>query len=644
MEKKGGNLRGEKESTLRPGNNHIKTKVPTINKKRVLHDTLQIDIMTIKNAKIQNVRYVMAAEFSTSSGPVLKYQYPPSAGKKELPDLAELMIPDQSHSRDEDMTVIILHEANFQDGHDNVLRYTVSPSNIVTDQTNAEVISSPKTYYVYNLVKTKFNKQLTRGVAIKSVAIVTPFSFFRIFKPLLFLCINKYFDLGTIEPLAELYKNINRVNFDIFNQVQNDMSISYDSYRGNRSQSQDLSFERLIDYDGLSIPMRIPYTLFPGDIGEFSVKKLLLLVLKGNATFNSISPELTPYGITTPPLLVLLNALILGKRIVFLGHGTSSSYDMVQYSLSLYSIAKSGLLEGYRYSCFPYTDLSKIDEILSLNHQYIAGVLNPAFKNHPQWWDLLYDVEENTMYISEQGNFQDSTNPNINSDFYLNTLHTDLIEEDKRFLDLITTLQEIMDDDRAIRIQCQKYILEFLRMATSYNSNLKDVIYHNLPKAPILSGYGYCWKNESIKEIAIQRRLPMIQSYVNLIQNNTGVVSEIPTVYANSAGDWIDLDYHLDKNACGELGKEETDTMFVALQTFLRGTEAVEKLCHSLLIANERMEYIAMGLFHGKRIRQFAFTILALIKENNLGEAAFGKLNIAFKLEFERVKEGFESI
>jgi hypothetical protein len=64
-------------------------------------------------------------------------------------------------------------------------------------------------------------------------------------------------------------------------------------------------------------------------------------------------------------------------------------------------LASGGILRGFTRHAFPYTDLSKIDDLLKVPG-FIAGVTNPTFENHPEWWDLLCDLPTGRMKISNK--------------------------------------------------------------------------------------------------------------------------------------------------------------------------------------------------------------------------------------------------
>ncbi len=78
-------------------------------------------------------------------------------------------------------------------------------------------------------------------------------------------------------------------------------------------------------------------------------------------------PHLTTSGPATHPIIILFNALLSGKRVVFLGRGSPSG-EVANYVLAACAMASggTGILRGFTTRAFPYTDLSKVDDLLTM--------------------------------------------------------------------------------------------------------------------------------------------------------------------------------------------------------------------------------------------------------------------------------------
>jgi Docking domain of Afi1 for Arf3 in vesicle trafficking len=94
-----------------------------------------------------HVDYILTADFDVDAGPVISHQYPEPLGgdvtyrpphDDELTSqmLAELMLPDQVHTREEDWTIFFLHKGpdeNEPDGEGGLM-YVLSLVNKKLDQ------------------------------------------------------------------------------------------------------------------------------------------------------------------------------------------------------------------------------------------------------------------------------------------------------------------------------------------------------------------------------------------------------------------------------------------------------------------------------------------------------------------------------
>ena len=53
-------------------------------------------------------------------------------------------------------------------------------------------------------------------------------------------------------------------------------------------------------------------------------------------------------------------------------------------------------LDGMLARCYPYTTLNSLD-FLEVEG-YMAGTTNPIFASHPEWWDLMCDLESGRIF------------------------------------------------------------------------------------------------------------------------------------------------------------------------------------------------------------------------------------------------------
>ncbi|KAI0090336.1 docking domain of Afi1 for Arf3 in vesicle trafficking-domain-containing protein [Irpex rosettiformis] len=160
-------------------------------------------------------------------------------------------------------------------------------------------------------------------------------------------------------------------------------------------------FPATIEYNDHQLPIRLPMCTFQEEVGDYSLIQLVQTFSAPSTTITGpIHPHLHTSGNQTHPIIILFNALVTGKRIIFLGHhrpaGQVSSYVLSACALgSGCGIVPRGLIKR----AFPYANLINKEEWES-TPAYIAGVTNPIFEASASW-DLLCDIGTSRMVISK---------------------------------------------------------------------------------------------------------------------------------------------------------------------------------------------------------------------------------------------------
>jgi hypothetical protein len=161
----------------------------------------------------------LVAAFDIDSGPVMEHQYPVAiTGDENM--LAELMLPDQAHMRNQDWTIFFLHKDTTQEEDEREKETkaarrrrrqrrrdkevglsadeTKDEDSTETDEETPELEDGPDDeddtddepeggegpplVYVLNLVNTKQDKTVRRGASVKAMAICTRHPFLHIYK------------------------------------------------------------------------------------------------------------------------------------------------------------------------------------------------------------------------------------------------------------------------------------------------------------------------------------------------------------------------------------------------------------------------------------------------------------------------------
>ncbi|RAL68707.1 hypothetical protein DID88_007412 [Monilinia fructigena] len=146
-----------------------------------------------------HVEYILVASFDIDKGPIMEHQYPVAiTGDEHM--LAELMLPDQAHVRNQDWTIFFLHKdtsqdeqeaedkaerkrlrkakkeakaALFESGNVDTLEDMNDNQDEESEDDEPEGGEGPPLIYVLNLVNTKQDKTAKRGAVVKAMAIST---------------------------------------------------------------------------------------------------------------------------------------------------------------------------------------------------------------------------------------------------------------------------------------------------------------------------------------------------------------------------------------------------------------------------------------------------------------------------------------
>ena len=406
-------------------------------------------------------------------------------------------------------------------------------------------------------------------------------------KPLLLLALEEYFKSPVIETLAMLYDAVNAMdlslmprltllerhllqasdNKDLFvekfeRMIQQRMAedkaegISAAATDGSRSPTKGTGFSRAgtrahveggpssfsvprdthefeakVMYKGIPIPVKVPTAVMPETVGDFSLIKLIQNFSEQHAKSPqpfTLHPHLTTNGTNTHPIIVLVNGLLTQKRIIFLGHNMPSG-EVAEAVLAACALASGGILRGFTRHAFPYTDLTKIDDLLNVPG-FIAGVTNPTFEHHPEWWDILCDLPSGRIKISSKidpapvtdglVSFQQQ-NPSFANLAGGTTSNTQDLTGDAAFMTDILRSIAARHGERVIRSKWRDWVLKLTRIAAHFEESVygASALYiggddHEMT-LPGASGHGYVWADDTAKHKELAGNVMRIEGWRN---------------------------------------------------------------------------------------------------------------------------------
>ncbi|KAK3333561.1 docking domain of Afi1 for Arf3 in vesicle trafficking-domain-containing protein [Cercophora scortea] len=712
-----------------------------------------------RGATENHVEYILVASFDIDRGPVMEHQYPvPITGDEHM--LAELMLPDQAHVRNQDWTIFFLHKDSSQEEDDEERRakderrqrrrrkqdrakgiihesddededadedggYLDEEDDLDDDlstDSEPEGGEGPPLIYVLNLVNTKQDKTVKRGAVVKAMAICTRHPFLHIYKPLLLLALEEYFKSPVPETLAMLFSAVNEMdlslmpklsllerhllqasdNRDLFvekfeQMVQ--MRIAEDRGEGVPDQPFDASrspprrpgifrsgtkahieghstysvprdtheFESRVMYKGIPIPIKVPVAIMPETVGDFSLIKLIQTFSEPHGktphTFP-LHPHLTTNGPNTHPIIVLANALLTQKRIIFLGHNLPSG-EVAEAVLAACALASGGILRGFTRHAFPYTDLTKVDDLINVPG-FIAGVTNPTFEHHPEWWDLLCDLPSGKMKISskiepapiteglvyfQQQNpvyaplVNTSSSSSSSSGAAAAAAAQDLTGDTAFMGDILRSIATRVGE-RVIRAKWRDWVVKFTRIAAAFEETVygASALYigsdEHLETATegVTKGHGYVWPDDVAKGRELAGNVTRIEGWRNT-RSYYSFIQDVAQLYTVRPLKGLDLHHMHDRLRTQRLSPAHSKQIYFA---FSNHVHSYDEICLLLSVAPEShagLFYIALGLFHKERdVRVRTAELLERIAEHEAGQHWWKALSRFEKLAFVRIK------
>ncbi|KAK4232166.1 docking domain of Afi1 for Arf3 in vesicle trafficking-domain-containing protein [Podospora fimiseda] len=696
-----------------------------------------------------HVEYILVASFDIDRGPIMEHQYPVSiTGDEHM--LAELMLPDQAHVRNQDWTVFFLHKDSSQEEddaerqaknerrarrrrrrdrakgiiHESDDEEDDDEANLdddwdddVSTDTEPEGGEGPPLVYVLNLVNTKQDKTVKRGAVVKAMAICTRHPFLHIYKPLLLLALEEYFKSPVPETLSMLFNAVNEMdlslmpklsllerhllqasdNKDLFVEKFERMiqaRIAEESGEDVADQPLDASksppkasgifrsgtkahiegqaayvvprdtheFESKVMYKGIPIPIKVPVAVMPETVGDFSLIKLIQNFSDAHSKSPQVfplHPHLTTNGPTTHPIIVLINALLTQKRVIFLGHNMPSG-EVAEAVLAACALASGGILRGFTRHAFPYTDLTKIDDLLNVPG-FIAGVTNPTFENHPEWWDLLCDIPSGKMKISSRIEAAPITEGLVyfqqQNPAYSNLINgtsasgssADLTG-DAAFMTDISRSIATRAGERVIRAKWRDWIMKFTRIAAAFEESVfgASALYigsdesEQASSAAAVSGHGYVWPDEATKAKELAGNVTRIDGWRNT-RSYYSFIQDVAQLYTVRPLKGLDLAHMHDRLRAQKLTPNQSKEIYEALAKYVH---TYDEICLLLSVAPEShagLFYVGLGLFHKDRdVRIKTAELLDRIAEHEAGQHWWRGLSRFEKLAYVRIKREIE--
>lgn len=582
----------------------------------------------------------------------------------------------------------------------------------MNDDDEMEAIEGPPLVYVLNLVNTKHDQSVKRGAVVKAMAICTRHSFLHIYKPLLLLALDAYFRIPTMDTLAALYNAVNSMDLSlmpslnvlerIILQASNAKDLFIEKFqrmvdqqktdglglgliastgpssdapmlRSDSSQGagprgllprDTHEFESRVYYNGITVPIKVPTARSAETVGDFSIIKLISTFSgphSSSPTPFPHHPHLTTGGPLTHPIIVLVNALLTQKRVMFLGHKRPSG-EVAEAVLAACALASGGLLRGFTRHAFPYTDLTKIDDLQKVPG-FIAGVTNPRFANRPDWWDLLCDLPTGRMRISSQIAHAEFS-PGLqsfaqqNPVFALSSTSAPSSSSssaandptnDAAFMDAVQRAITNRLGEAAVRRMWADWIARFTRQAAAYEEAVygTSALYIGGERCDAgaygVAGHGYVWPDEASRARELAANAHRIDAWRNT-RAYYSLVQHVALLYDARPIAALDLLHHHDRLRSLRLSQDDSAAIYLA---FARAVRSEADICQLLTVTQEAhagLFYLSLGLLHPRPdVRRATAALLDRVRGHDAGKHFWGSLGRFAKVAHARISREMQA-
>lgn len=425
-------------------------------------------------------------------------------------------------------------------------------------------------------------------------------------------------------------------------------------------------FESRVTYNNIAIPIKVPTGISPETVGDFSLIKLVQAFSAPHAASPqpfTLHPHLTTSGALTHPIIVLVNAMLTQKRIIFLGHNRPSG-EVAEAVLAACALASGGVLRGFTRHAFPYTDLTKIDDLLNVPG-FIAGVTNPAFANHPEWWDLLCDVPTGRMKISNRIDpapiteglvyFQQqhpayAPNPATgvppSTPSSLSAASSVDGTNDSSFIDELLRSIAARHGEFAIRAKWREYITKFTRIAAAFEESVygASALYIGASEADAgafgVTGHGYVWASDDMRARELGANVCRIEGWRNT-RSYYSFIQDLAALWERRPIRAVDLAHQHDRLRSLRLSHDDSGAIYMALAACVRSYEEVCQLLTVTPDSNGGLFYVGLGLFHPDvKVRAAVMELLDRIMGHEAGRHFWAQLGRFAKLAYFRARRG----
>eukprot|EP01080_Neovahlkampfia_damariscottae_P006728 gene6728-10893_t len=454
------------------------------------------------------------------------------------------------------------------------------------------VVSNKEPFmYCMNYVKTKKEQNIKRGALVKSLTFCSTnfncYSFNEILKQLL---------NDLLEDKSGLEEEIIKTSFDMINLIEIPplkKPTFHESlvWKYSVIDKYPLSMKQDILFQDVKYQLEIPF--------DFQDQNLSITNLVKNFKQDTMT---------------IFNGLLEERRVLFVGWAIPTEMICFSTMSACLLIDPIPLNEIIKRRLYPYASLSSMYTELK-SSGYIAGVANPMFKQRKEVWDILCDLDNNTITVSDEILKQEQPQ------------HTEL---DQKFISNMIALIDVLKmqgkTDRYIemtlRSHFREYTLQLCKIATDDSLSVKsseEQKYLLISNAERINN----WKSTNSFHFYIQS-LEM-KNKERKIQDKS-------------------VDLSIEKLKCSNF-LDESEIIGI-LQNFIRYIKTDEEMIEFLTYFPESkggLQSIAILLFHSSEVVKILIvTLFDRLDSLKEGRSSIARLDTFLMLTFDRISKSIK--
>ncbi|TRM70139.1 docking domain of Afi1 for Arf3 in vesicle trafficking-domain-containing protein [Schizophyllum amplum] len=432
-------------------------------------------------------------------------------------------------------------------------------------------------------------------------------------------------------------------------------------------------YHTTVQYKDHQLPIKMPLFTFPEEVGDYSLITLVKLFSSPALVSGPQHPHLHTNGPATHPIIILFNALVTGKRIIFLGHkrpaGEVSTFVLAACALGS---GCGAVLRGFIERAFPYANLNNKDEWESVP-AYIAGVTNPIFQQLGAW-DVLFDIATGTVTISRDimATYPPTPPPpglgssvvsreraaTLKADNSVGsedgTLKNDTSKADNSadnlFIDDIRAAIEYHYGENAVRLRFTEYVTRFVRLASRFEEEVTGTTKIGYPSQAFTEGghgrlpqlgSGVMYNDDAtlIRELALNAH--RLEAFRHTLSHRY-LMSDFAKQQIHNRIKGCDVLHQIFRLKHAKISDMEASVIMRTLVENCRSYEQVVELL-AMVVPTGGLTQLAFGLFHPHEVvRETTVELFNQLRETPVGVLFLQTLNQFQRFAYVRLAQARE--